>query len=139
MSALDLTPIVQPIFETAGLVVAGLLTAHVPKAIAAFQARTGIMLTDQQRATILGSVQTGAGILETELDKGALTVAHINISNPTVLAQAQAAVNAVPVAAASLGITMNDAARMIVGAVDTAAHPGAAASPTSAPAAPSAA
>lgn len=122
MSALDLTPIVQPILALSSAVITGLLAVYVPKAITAFEARTGIQLTDQQRATVLGSVQTAAGVLETDLDKGALTAAHINITNPAVLTQAQQAINAVPVAAGALGLTVPDVARMIVGKVDTAAH-----------------
>lgn len=122
MSTLDLTPIVQPILAALGLVITGLLGVYVPKAISAFEKRTGIMLTDQQRATMLGAVQTAAGVLETDLDKGALKVAHISVSNPAVLAQASAAIAAVPVAAAALGVTPDSVARMIVGAVDTASH-----------------
>lgn len=123
MADLSLIPIVQPIIATAGVVViTGLLGIYVPKALAAFQARTGIMLTDQQRATVLDAVQTGAGLLETDLDKGALQVAHININNPAILAQASSVIAAVPVAASALGMTTDSVARMLVGAVDTGAH-----------------
>lgn len=122
MSTLDLTPIVQPILETIGLMIAGLIAAYVPKAIAAFQARTGIMLTDQQRATMLGAVQTAAGAIETRLDQGLMHVAHVNVSDPTVLAEARAALDAVPATAASLGMTEAGVAKMIVGAVDTSSR-----------------
>lgn len=122
MPAVDLIPIVQPILAAASAVITGLLAVYVPKAISAFDARTGIQQTDQQRATILGAVQTAAGILETDLDKGVLNASHINISNTSVVAQAQAAINAVPTAAGALGLTIPDVARMIVGKVDTAAH-----------------
>jgi hypothetical protein len=124
MSTVDLTPIIQPILTAAGVVVTGVLAIYVPKAIAAFQARTGIMLTDQQRATVTGAINTGAGILETDLDKGAISVAHINVTSDAVATQARAVINAVPTAAAALGMTPESVARIIVGAVDTAAHPG---------------
>lgn len=117
---LDLTPIIQPILAVIGAVIAAELAVYLPKAIAAFVARTGIILTDQQRDTIIGAVKTAAGVLETKLDQGALQVAHINISNPAVLAQAQAAIAAAPKAAAALDMTVDGVARMIVGAVDTA-------------------
>lgn len=122
MSAVDLTPIVQPILAVAGAIVTGLAAIYVPKALTAFQARTGIMLTDQQRATILGFVQTSAGTLETQLDKGALSAAHIDISNPVVRSEAQSILSGAPVAAAALGMTVDGVAKMIVGKVDTAAH-----------------
>jgi hypothetical protein len=125
----DLSPIVQPILAVTGAVIAGLLALYVPKALAAFQTYTGIQLTDQQRAVILGAVQTAAGNLETQLDQGALKVAHINVSNATVRSEAVAAINAVPDAMAALNMTTDGVARMIVGAVDTAAHGQAVASP----------
>lgn len=117
---LDLTPVVQPILAALGMVMTGMFAVYVPKAIDAFTKRTGVIVTEQQRATVLGAVQTAAGVLETKLDQGALSVAHINVSNPSVLAQASAAIAAVPQAAAALGMTTDGVARMIVGAVDTA-------------------
>lgn len=116
---LDLTPIIQPILAVIGAVIAGLLAIYLPKAITAFQDRTGIILTEQQRATLTGAVRTAAGVLETDLDKGVLQVAQIHVNNPAVLTQAQAALSAVPRAAAALGMTTDGVARMIVGAVDT--------------------
>jgi hypothetical protein len=125
----DLSPIVQPILAVTGAVITGLLAIYVPKGIAAFQTYTGIQLTDQQRAIILGAVQTAAGNLETQLDQGALRVAHINIANATVRSEAVAAINAVPDAMAALNMTTDGVARMIVGKVDTAAHGQAVSSP----------
>jgi hypothetical protein len=122
MSTLDLSPIVQPILAVIGAVITGLLAIYVPKALAAFQARTGIMLTAQQSAAILGFVQTSKGIVETKLDQGALQVAHVNVSNPTILAEAQSILAAAPVAAAGLGMTEAGVPKMIVGAVDTGSH-----------------
>ncbi len=122
MTTLDLTPIVQPILAVAGAVLTGLAAIYVPKALTAFQSRTGIMLTDQQRAVILGFVQTSAGAIETRLDQGILTKAHVSVSNPAVLAEAQSILAAAPVASAALGMTVDGVAKMIVGKVDTAAH-----------------
>jgi ABC-type uncharacterized transport system YnjBCD ATPase subunit len=133
MSTLDLTPIVQPILEIAGTVATGLIAVYVPKLVTAFSTRTGIQLTEQQRQTVLGSVQTAAGEIETMLDQDALQIAHINVANSTVLAKAQAAVDAVPAAAAALGVTPAGMARMIVGAVDTGSRT-ATAAPAAAPA-----
>lgn len=122
MSTLDLSPIVQPTLAVIGLVLAGLFAAYVPKLLAAFQARTGIMLSAQQSAAILGFVQTSAGVIETKLDQGALQIAHVNVGNPTILAEAQSIIAAAPVAAAGLGMTEAGVAKMIVGAVDTGAR-----------------
>ena len=119
---IDLTPIAQPIIAIAGTVLTGLAAVYVPKALAAFEARTKIQLTDQQRATVLGAVTTAAGMLETRLDQGAMVDAHINVGNATVQAEAQAAINAVPQAMAALQMTPDSVARMIVGKVDTGTH-----------------
>jgi len=122
MSTIDLSPILTPIIQIVGIVVGLLVTAYVPIALAAFQKRTGIQLTDQQRATVLGAVQTAAGTLETKLDQGVVKVAQINVGDSAVAEQAQKAINAVPDAMKALGMTQDSVARIIVGKVDTAAH-----------------
>lgn len=119
---LDLSAIVQPLLAVIGTVISGLLAIYVPRGLAAFQARTGIQLTDQQRAVVLGAVGTAAGVVETKLDQGMMRASHVEIANPVVRAEAVAAINAVPVAAAALNLTVDGVARMIVGAVDTARH-----------------
>lgn len=119
---IDLTPILQTLVAIAATVLTGLAGIYVPKAIAAFQERTGVVLTENQRQTILGAVQTAAGVLETKLDQGAIAVAHVNVTDPRVQDIARQAINAVPVAAAALGMTVDSVARMVVGAVDTGSH-----------------
>lgn len=125
---LDLTPVVQPLIILLGMVITGLITIYVPKAIAAFEQRTGVQFTEQQRQTMLGAVRTAAGVLETRLDQGLLKVGQINQDDANVRAQAQAAISAVPDAATKLDMTVDGVARMIVGAVDTAKHEAKAAS-----------
>jgi hypothetical protein len=120
--SLDLTPIVQPILAVAGSVIAALLAIYVPKALAAFTARTGIMLTELQRAQILGAVQTAAGTIETKLDQRILNASHVNVANDDVRAEAASAIAAVPDAMAGQGMTQAGVARMIVGRVDSAKH-----------------
>lgn len=122
MSTLDLSPIIQPLITIAGTVLTGLLVIYVPKGIAAFERRTGIELTEAQRQTVLGAVQTAAGVIETRLDQGAMQVAHVKVSNANVAEQAQAVLNAVPQAAAALGLDVDRISRMIIGAVDTGSH-----------------
>jgi hypothetical protein len=122
VSAPDIAAIVQPIFAVIGTVIAGLLAIYIPKAVATFEIGTGIQLTDQQRATVLGAVRTAAGMIETALDQGTVRLAHVDVTNPVVRAEAVSAINAVPKAAAALNMTVDGVARMIVGAVDTKLH-----------------
>lgn len=121
-TTLDLTSLAQPVLAIAAIVFTAMIKAYVPAALDALQRRTGLALTDQQRATVLGAVQTAAGSIETLLDQGVLTHAHINVANDQIRAEAQAAISAVPDAAASLGMTVDGVARMIVGKVDTGSH-----------------
>ena len=123
MADLSLVPIVQPVLAVAGTVIAGVLAIYIPLGLSAFTRRTGIILTDQQRATVIGAVNTAKGMLETDIDNGVISAAHINVSNPVVLAQALSVINAVPTAATALGVTPDSVARMIVGAVDTTPRP----------------
>lgn len=120
--SLDLTAIVQPILAAAGAIISGLAAIYVPKAITAFQDRTHIILTENQRKTVMDAVNTAAGVLETDLDKGAVKVEHIDVGSPEVTQQAQRVVSAVPIAASALGLTVSGVARMIVGATDTGSH-----------------
>ena len=122
MNTLDLSPIVQPIIAVAGAVIAALLAIYVPKGLAAFQARTGIMLNDQQRSVIQGFVSTAAGTIETKLDQKVMQVSQVHVANPAVLAEAQSILAAAPVAAGALGMTVEGVGKMIVGAVNTAGH-----------------
>ena len=112
----------QPIFAAIGTMIAGVLAVYVPKALAALEARTRIQLTDQQRATVLAAVRTAAGMIETTLDQGAMRTAQVDVANAAVRAEAANAINAVPLAAAALNVSVDGMARMIVGAVDTRTH-----------------
>jgi len=121
----DLQSILQPILEVIGLTIAGIITAYLPKAIAAFEARTGVQLSAQQKDTIRGAVQTAAGEIETQIDQKVLSVANVKISDPAIQAKAQAAISAVPGAMSALGMTPASVAKMIVGATDTRSRAGA--------------
>ena len=72
----------QPIIATAGAVITGLLAYYVPKALAAFEARTGIVLSAQQKDTIRGAVKTAAGQIETLIDQEVMSVADVRLKTP---------------------------------------------------------
>lgn len=118
-NTLDMTGILQAVLETTALVIAGLIARFVPRLIDILEQRTGLMLTAQQQQTVLHGVQTAAGIIETQIDQGLMQVSHVRIDNQAVLAQARQVIDAVPMAAAAMGVTEAGVARMIVGAVDT--------------------
>ncbi len=118
-----LAPIIQAITAGIALVITGLIGIYVPKAIAAFERRTGVQVTAQQQATILGAATTAAGILQTKLDQGLLQIAHIAVDDPAVVSQATQAIARVPQAAAALDKSVPSMAATIVGLVDTTPKP----------------
>ena len=119
MTAADLAPIIQAITAGIAALIAALIAVYVPKAIAAFERRTGVQVTDQERAAVMGAVTTAAGLLQTKLDQGLIKISDITPASPEVQTAAQAALNRVPDSAANQGTTPSAAAAMIVARVDT--------------------
>lgn len=115
MTAADLAPISQAI----GAAGAAILLALVGWGISAFQKRTGIILTDQQKASVKGSAETAAGIIQTKLDQGLMKLADVKTDDAQVRSEAQAAIDRVPDSATALKTTPEAMAAIIVGRVDT--------------------
>lgn len=119
-TSIDLSPIMTPILQVLGAVLAVVLPALAGWALTIFQKRTGITLTDQQRASVLGAVGTSSGILMTKLANGVKPLETIQVSDPEVVAEANRILASVPEAVASLGVTQETVANMIVGKVGEA-------------------
>ncbi len=94
-------------------------TIVVPWLILAYQKRTGVQVTAQQRAAISASLDTAKGIIETRIDQGKLTVADVRPEHSAIAEAAHDALARVPDAAAAQGISVATAATIIVGRVDT--------------------
>jgi hypothetical protein len=118
-----LAELFQPLLSAAVAVLAGVVAIYVPKLLNAFTARTGIEVNEAQRQVVLGAVATAAGVIETSLDTGNLVKEQVNTQSPPVRLQAAMVMDAVPTAAAHLGMTVDSVARMIVGRADTGTHP----------------
>lgn len=114
--AFDWAPIVQGVAEIAVALIGAFGVVLANKAIAAFEARTHVQLTEQQRATVLGAVQTAAGMVKLELAKG-LPISAVHPTSPTIQAIATAATAGVQEAITALGVTPEGVAKMIVGRV----------------------
>lgn len=91
----------------------------IPWAIIAYQKRTGVQVTQQQRDAIMTAVDTGKGLLETAIDQKKLNVQNITPRDPAVQVIAQGALDRVPEAATAQGTTLDAMAHMIVARVDT--------------------
>lgn len=119
MTAADFAPIFQALIAGVAMLLTGLIAVYVPKAIAAFEARTHIALTQQQREAIRGAAMTQAGLIETALQQGVLKLSQIRPDTPEMLAQARAALARVPESAAAVGTTPAAMSAIIVGNADT--------------------
>jgi hypothetical protein len=123
MTEADFAPIIQSVIAGIGLVLTALIGIYVPKAIAAFTARTGVQVSTQLQATIMGAANTEVGIIQTKLAQGTLTFGQIRTDDPAVLAHAAAAIDRVPDAAAAMNKTVPSMAQTIVGMVGNKTAP----------------
>lgn len=119
-NTIDLVPLVQPILEVTGLVIAGMIVRYVPKILLLVEQYLHLKFTDQQNAVFLQEVQTAAGVVETKLDQGVLNISHVDINNPEMRAAASEIIKSIPGIVDKLGYTAKEVATAIVGAVDTA-------------------
>lgn len=125
MTAADFLPIIKALIASVALAVTLLMGILIPvlinRGIAAFERRTGIILTAQQVAAVRDAVQTQAGIVETALQQGVLKLDDVTPGSPAMIAHAKEALARVPEAAAAVGATPTAMSAVIVGAADTKA------------------
>lgn len=102
-----------------------LLTTVSAWAVAAYQTRTGVQLTDQQRlladqarTALAGAAATGAGILSNRLLQGKLNATEIDPTHPAVIEQAVNALARVPQAAVQENMTVPAMAHVIAARVN---------------------
>jgi hypothetical protein len=119
ITAADIAALFHALLNVALLVVMVLAGKYVPRLITAFETRTGVEVTAQERMAIMGSIATAAGILKTRLDQGSMRVSDVRPGNAIINSIAADALRRVPDAAASQGTSLEAAIEMIVGAVDT--------------------
>lgn len=112
MTSADWTPFVAP----AALLLNAVI---IPWAIVAYQKRTGVQMTDQQRAAITGALTTEVGLVQNSLNRGALTIADIVPDHPDIVAAAKAALARVPAAQAKEATPLINATAFIAARVDT--------------------
>lgn len=115
----DFAPIIQSCIALLAAVITGLIGIFVPRAIAAFERRTGVLVTDQERAALMSAVTTGTGLLQTRLDLRLLRPVDILPGSPAVVKEAELALARVPDAAAGQAATIDTTAAMIAARVDT--------------------
>lgn len=115
----DLTPVLDIAVKLMSLVVAGLAVPMTMRAVAVVEKRFNLTLTAQQQQTVHEAAGTAAGAVANLLSRNLMGIHDVHIDNPYVRQLAAQALNAVPQAAASFGLTVPDVAHMIVGKVGT--------------------
>lgn len=119
MTLADWDPVIQAIIAGIALVLTTLIGIYVPRAIAAFEKRTGVQVTDQERTAIYSALKTATGLIQTKLDTGVLKATDITPENRTVVAVVKEALDRVPDAVKAQGTTLATAAAIAVAPVDT--------------------
>lgn len=116
-ATLDLTPILSILVAAAFAVFSYLISRYGQKFIDAFDRRTNIQLTQQQKDSILSAATTEVGIIRTKLDQGILSMNDVHTNGPEILDHASTAINRVPDAAEKLNKTVPSMAQTIVGMI----------------------
>jgi hypothetical protein len=119
MHDIALSPLLSPILTAIGLAIGAVVTALAGWAIAEFQARTKILLTTQQIASVHAAADTLAGRAETLLDQKAMSIADIHVDNPVIARLAQEAIDGLGAVATAQGVTPEWMAKTAVGKIDT--------------------
>jgi hypothetical protein len=108
--------VIVAVIGVIGSVATAILLLLLSKVVALFERWTHIQLTEQQKDTIRGAAQTGAGLLEHALAAGTIKLADAHTDNPVVKAITQAAFTNVQESAGALTVTAEKQTEMILGA-----------------------
>lgn len=111
---------IQAILVNAAMVIVSLA---IPWAIFEYQKRTGVQVTEQQRAAVYNALNTAKGMLQTQLDQGRLRISDITPSSTAVVEAAKAALARVPDSAKAQATSVASAAEIIIGRLDTSPKP----------------
>lgn len=113
-------PILEQIALAAVPVVGAFLIPLVGWGMAIFQRRTGIEITAEQKAAVYAAVQTGRGIVLANMAAGSAHIADAKEGSLLIKSIASDAIASVPDAVSAQGVTHNQMARLISGAVGNA-------------------
>lgn len=123
MTAADWTPITNAIIGLIGLLMTAAITTYVPRALAAFEKRTGVQVTAQQTAAFLGAAMTVKGLVENKLNQGKLRISDIEPDNATIKQLADEAIARIPLAAAGINSGAEALATIAASQVNTGPAP----------------
>lgn len=125
-TAADWQPIIQAIIAALAAIIVAisgligtLIVMFARRGIAAMEKRTGIMMTEQDRAAIMGAVTTDVGLIQTKLDLGLMRPTEVLPSSAPMLRAAAQLLDRVPDAATREATTVDTVAAMIAARVDT--------------------
>ena len=114
---MDLTPIANLVMSVAAATIVPIAGLLVHKGISVAQARLHLQLSAADQAVIDTAVSTGAGLLRAKLVNGTMALPDVSLGNPHVDQAAQFALDVAEKSAWSTGVTRDDLAKRIIGAV----------------------
>ena len=86
--------------------------------------RTSLIKDDQERAAVMQAIDTSRLLLQKKLAQGVIQPSDITPGSIAIISEASAALNRIPDAATSQGVTTLAAAAMIAARVDETIAPG---------------
>ncbi len=118
MTVADWQPFFQALIGLCAAVITGLGAIYIPRAIAAYEAATGVQVTAQDRAAVYAAADTAANLLRAQVDRGLLDLAHATSpDSPAVIEHAKAAIERVADSAATQNTTPQAMQEIIAGRV----------------------
>lgn len=108
-----------PIFMAGVLAFLGIVAKNLPAAMRALDAWIQLRLTTHQQGRVDAAAQTAAGVIETQIDRGAMTVADVSKDNSKVRQIVSDAMEPVKESALAQGATVDSMVPVVIGRVDT--------------------
>lgn len=116
--ASTINAIVSTIWPILAAVLGAIATAYTARIVAAIEARTGVQVTTQQVNAVRGAVYTAGTMVQKAVDKGLVTHADLNITNPYVKTAVQHVLDSVPDALHHLETQDSTVVDMVLSRVD---------------------
>jgi len=115
----EIRDVATPIFMAGVLAFLGIVAKNLPAAMRALDAWIQLRLTTHQQGRVYAAAQTAAGVIETQIDRGAMTVADVSKDNTKVRQIVAEALEPVKESAMAQGATVDNITPVVIGRIDT--------------------
>jgi len=119
----EIRDVAEPVFLAGVLAFLGIVAKNLPAAMRALDAWIKLKLTNHQQERVYAAAQTAAGVIETHLDRGTMTLADVTEGNSQVRQIVASALKPVAESAAAQGATLDSLTPVVVARVNTRGVP----------------